>query len=236
MTQLSLLKIKLKEEAQVTLRNPDRIQTVGFDEQDFKYGLRLATDAHPLLPITEWVCHHLCLKCGIPCPDFQVVTRKHSDERTFGSKWELNCDQFIMDEVTEQQAALWMMDTLNDVAAIYALDCFLPNDDRHMGNFLFRRSPSRRAVAFDWDHVRLFDPWPLMNGSNTLQMLDWLAKSGLLVLPRWHRTLDLLSSITDNELRTMLDSAPDSWCSVSEKDRLQAWWKSHSAARILALR
>jgi hypothetical protein len=235
MTQLSLLPIRLRDEFEADRTKSKDLLWTGFDEQDRRYALKTCEPANPALPLTEWICYHLCLLCGIPAPDFAIVTRKDGSQ-AFGSRWEDDVDELRKDETAPAEFALWIDSTRDDLSAMFALDCFLPNSDRHMGNVLFRRGPRRRALAFDWSRTQLFEPWPLAPNSNTLSNLGWLRHTGFYSAAAWNAVLEKLAHITHTDLRQLLDSAPDEWCATLSKDILEDWWKTHRHARLDSLK
>ena len=235
MSQLSLFPIRLVDEFEADRSKSKDLLWTGIDDQDRRYALKTVEPDNPALPMTEWICYQLCLRCNIPAPDFSVVARKNGT-MALGSRWEENADQYSPSEVTMVQLALWLSQTTDDVSAMFIFDCFLPNSDRHMGNILFRRTPRRRALAFDWSRVTLFNPWPLAMSSNTKKNMAWLQGHGLYNPRSADSVLDKLRLVTHTDLEEIINAAPNEWGDAVSNAALINWWKTNKDARIDSLK
>lgn len=235
MSQMSLLPIRLRDEFEADRSRSKDLLWTGIDEQDRRYALKTREPSNPALPLTEWTCYHLCQLCAIPAPDFAIVTRLDGSP-VFGSRWETDVDQMVKDETPPPLLQLWIDEARDDVSAMFMLDCFLPNEDRHMGNILFRRAGRRRAVAFDWSRTRLFDPWPLHPSTNTARNLEWLKRNGLYSRPAAEAVIERLREISHTDFRHILDLAPHGWSDSVSKDALEQWWRDRRHSRLDALK
>ena len=234
MTQLSLLPVELADEFEADRSRSKDLLWTGIDTQDRRYALKTIEPDNHALPATEWLCYQLCMLCGIPAPDFAIVTRLDGSQ-AFGSRWEDGADQYRKEETSHADFLLWLDETRDDVSAMFMLDCFLPNEDRHMGNILFRRGPRRRALAFDWSRTRLFEPWPLAPASSTARNLEWLKQSALYSPAAGARVLAKLAAMDHTQVERILSGMPPEWMTASAKTALVAWWRDHRLPRLDSL-
>ena len=88
------------------------------------------------IPASEWVCQNLADACGIPTPQFSQIQLMSGDVG-FGSQWD---ESAIKDQATRNQvvSAIPGLPLLAEMfSAIYAIDLFTFNTDRHLGNYFF---------------------------------------------------------------------------------------------------
>jgi hypothetical protein len=206
------------------------LKVVGFDQQDRKYAVKFSTPEEPEAAMTEWVCYNLCELLGIPHPDFDQVIRTNG-ETAFGSRWDENSLQFNASEMTMAQAVALLVKGKADTNSIATLDHFLPNPDRHLGNYLFRTNPrATRIVAFDWSQSTLFNPWPAQSSSVTIA--NWRDLRGRLKDRESIRsTIEALKSINPGTFESILTSAHPSWCTPQRMQQLLNWWSEFSMIR-----
>lgn len=206
------------------------LKVVGFDQQDRKYAVKFSTLEEPEAALTEWVCYNLCELLGIPHPDFDQVIRPNG-ETAFGSRWDENSLQFNASEMTQAEAVALLVKGKSDASSIATVDHFLPNPDRHLGNYLFRTNARTiRVVAFDWAQSTLFEPWPSHSSSST--STNWRGMRGLLKdRDSMRSTIEALKSINKATFESILTSAHPSWCSPQRIDQLLNWWSEFSIIR-----
>lgn len=87
MSQTNLLPVRILNEVDAT--------TFGFDGKDLKrvaqcddghsYAMKRVQDGE-LVPLAEWVGHHLCGRCSILTPDFAVLNDPDGQPPSFGSR------------------------------------------------------------------------------------------------------------------------------------------------------
>ncbi len=232
MSQMSLLPIILVDEQPPEPGNSKDLLWVGFDEQDRRYALKTVEPAHKLLPLTEWLCYHLCALAGILTPDFAIVKRLDGSE-AFGSRWEENAKQFSPGKVSDAEFISWLTRARADVSAMFALDAFMPNDDRHLANILFTQSgPRLRALAFDWSRACFFEPWPWGPQSNSAKVWRWLLSMPLMVDHAAVKTrMDRIQAITGAQVETILQAAPGLWRDNFDCAAAGQWWQNQSSTR-----
>ena len=128
--QSALFPIDIVHEFPATGSTAD-LKHCGLGADHHKYALKTIDD-NVFLPISEWVGYHLCRSLGIATPDFEIVKRPDGT-LAFGSRWENNSRQ-----LSKNPSLLEMNNTFsickNELSEIYAIDTFLPNEDRHGRN------------------------------------------------------------------------------------------------------
>lgn len=60
----------------------------------------------------------MCILCGIPAPDFAIVTRLDGSQ-AFGSRWEDGADQYRKEETSHADFLLWLAET-RELLEMYA--------------------------------------------------------------------------------------------------------------------
>lgn len=236
--QISLLPVQLVDE-QPWERSLDKdLIWTGSDEQDRRYALKTVEPENPLLPLTEWLCYHLCALMGVVTPDFSVVVRIDGS-LAFGSRWESNARQFSPGRVSDAQFTNWINETRADISGMFALDAFMPNEDRHFRNILFVDTGARlRALAFDWSRTRIFSPWPWPKNSKSWSAWNWLVTMKLNDMTAFESKLRRACEITGERIALILNSAPEEWRRGFEVDAAAVWWDGNKAQRrdeVLAL-
>lgn len=240
MKQISLLPTILIDEQPADPEASKDLLFVGFDEQGRRYAIKTSEPKHPLLPLVEWLCYHLCNLIGIPTPDFAVVTRLDGS-LAFGSRWEENAREFSPAKFTEAQLITWLKSSSQDVSGIFCMDAFMPNEDRHLGNFLFvQTGPRLRALAFDWSRTHLFEPWPWQSISNSQLVWHWLKSIGVANMDVAASRMDRLQGITSEQVLQIVHAAPDAWKDKIDISAISNWWqvnrekRAHDALELLA--
>lgn len=187
-------------------------------------------DKQPLLPATEWLCTNLADLCGISVPVCKQI-KFPNGEIAFGSRWEGG----IEDDTNKTNALLGQLkvkgiETI--LPTIYAFDLFIHNVDRHMGNYLFRKSHHQSVLmAFDFSRALLYHNWPLPplplpDNCNSLITFRQISRHHNLDFNQAHIMLDHLDSMNDDVLQKLVDLMPSTWLDAKIRNNLDAWWKS----------
>jgi hypothetical protein len=233
MSQMSLLPVILVDEQPPEPGTSKDLLWIGLDEQHRRYALKTVEPGHKLLPLTEWLCYHLCGLAGILTPDFAIVKRLDGSE-AFGSRWEESTRQFAPGKVSETELMGWLNRSRADVAAMFALDAFMPNQDRHLGNILFSQTGGRlRALAFDWSRTHLFSPWPWPPNCNSAAVWRWLLQHGNAHsnIADAQARMERIKAITPEQVETILLSAPALWRDNLDCAAAAQWWKTERNPR-----
>lgn len=227
MSQLTLLPIQLVDEQPADRAVSKDLLFIGFDEQDRRYALKTVEPSAPLLPLTEWLCYHLCRLVGIITPEFAVVLRLDGTP-AFGSRWEENAREFSPAKVSEADLLGWLQKTKSDTSGMFAMDGFMPNPDRHLGNILFVQTGTRlRALAFDWSRTAIFEPWPWPNDCNSAQNWQWFKAIGNTDAAALAARLQRLQGVTAQQVFDILQAAPELWRNNVNIESATQWWQTH---------
>jgi len=230
-SQISLLPVQLVDEQPFDKSSAKDLLWTGADEQGRRYALKTVESANRLLPLTEWLCYHLCAQMGVLTPDFTVVVRLDGT-LAFGSRWEADARQFSPGRVSDAQFVSWVNETKSDVAGMFALDALMPNEDRHFGNILFIDTGARlRALAFDWSRTRIFQPWPWPPECKSWRSWNWLLTAGFQDLKVVSAKLERVREITSGMVSNILKAAPAEWRENFDVDEAAIWWDSNKAQR-----
>jgi hypothetical protein len=230
--QISLIPVQLVDEQPVDRSIAKDLLWTGSDEQNRRYALKTVESGKELLPLTEWLCYHLCGVAGILTPEFSVVTRLDGTP-AFGSRWESDARQFSPARVSDAQFTTWIAETKVDVSSMFALDAFMPNEDRHFGNILFVDTGARlRALAFDWSRTKIFSPWPWPLDCKSDHAWGWLCTAKLYDMPVIESKMARLRDVTGDKLLKILMAAPPLWRQNFDVDGAALWWDANKDHRI----
>lgn len=231
MNQISLLPTILVDEQPPPPNTSKDLLWIGFDEKGSRYAFKTSEPQHPILPLIEWLCYHLCSLAGIATPHFAIVQRVDGS-LAFGSLWEEQAQQFNPSKISEVQMTTWLQRASSDVSAMFALDAFMPNPDRHLANILFVQiGPRLRALAFDWSRTHLFSPWPWAQGCNSTQVWQWLKHSALVQPQATQAHMQRIASITPEQVKNILLAAPQEWRNNLDCEATAQWWGTQAHQR-----
>jgi hypothetical protein len=241
MNQIPLLPVRLVDEQPPEEGKSRDLLWVGIDDQDKRYALKTVEVKNPLLPLTEWLCYHLCNLSGITTPDFAIVTRLDGS-LAFGSRWEETAKEFSPGKVSDIELMGWLDRSKTDISGMFALDAFMPNEDRHIGNMLFvQTGPRLRALAFDWSRTRMFEPWPWPAGCNSDKTWVWLHSLKMCDMGVVGSLFARIKSITSTQVMAILDAAPETWRDNIDTQTAAEWWgqnrdkRAADASKVLQL-
>lgn len=243
--QLSLFPVSLVQEEPVNLGTA-QLKRIGHDENGRKYAIKSVLD-DPLLPLTELFCYELCRVIGIETPNYaKIVCRDGSV--AFGSVWDTDSTDLTLAKLSLPDQQIMLSKAANSLSAAMALAFFLPDSDRHYGNFLYRKAGNHiAAMAFDWSHVTPCLKTPVFSWTleaaqalmpehqpiNTLAAWKYLKTKGLWRPAVAARTLDKLKEAPDYFVDTILAAADPSWIPPDfDRAGLSLWWNQNRHARI----
>ncbi|WP_372825196.1 hypothetical protein [Polaromonas sp.] len=194
------------------------------------YALKSVTE-HPLLPATEFLCYRLASACGLPVPYSAIIEVEPNGELAFGSRFE---GGVVGQKAVGTGDQLQMFkDCADPISAILALDVFVGNEDRHRGNFLFRKNyqDSWVPVAIDYSRalfVRGFpdDSFPISPNCNTRNTINVLKRTEIWNGPFAVFALDSLRNVQRANISHWLNEMPAAWLPPPVKSRLVDWWQS----------
>jgi hypothetical protein len=195
------------------------------------YAIKTTQD-DPLLPLTEWFCYELCGRVGIPTPGFAVVKRPNGD-LALGSR--IDRDTVLVGDwdVDPLKINMLLKEIGPELSAIYALDWFLPNPDRHANNILCRAMRDGRKVplAFDWSLVNslsadpVFSQRPWSPTCNSAKMVSIIKSLGGWDARREGESFSRIGAVTPEIIRAILEATPTLWLPRPELiDAIVKWW------------
>lgn len=232
--QSSLIPIKIIQQTPSNLGTAD-LKFIGLADDSHQYALKRLAD-HAFLPISEWVGYHLSRAIGLATPDFATVWL---DEQTpaFGSRLEL-VQQLGLPPSLIQIAKYFGPDLCAATEPIFAVDSFLPNDDRHARNFLWRETATGvLPLAFDFSRAWLigglpFGKFPLSENDHTIQMWRYLKSTFSYTRPEV--PMRKIVELPDDWLEMVFDLAPHQWLDGFDIKSTIDFWKTQRKARCNA--
>jgi hypothetical protein len=219
---------------------------MGEVEADDHHMYYIKGDAHGRpVRASEWICTHISEAVGIGAPTPSAI-EKNDGAVVFGSRRISGvADSAITVSYLSTPTALNVGIPVSGLtpilSSIYALDMFINNDDRHLGNYLtVDDKGTRRLYAFDFSRA-LFWQWPWngfpQQGANTrrwgrmLQGLHGFDQNSAF------GTLDRLSDLAPNTIEGFINAMPSDWLSAAIRAEFIDWWTSSAKkVRIAELR
>lgn len=202
-------------------------------EADDAWRYYIKGDAHGRpVRASEWLSTQIAEMVGVAAPA-AVTIELASGEVVFGSRRIAG----VADDVTttaylttpsNSNVGLPAVNLKALLSRIYALDMFLNNDDRHLGNYLsVDDNGVRRLYAFDFSRA-LFWNWP-WNGfprsdRNTRQWGRVLRSLHGFDAPAASAILDGLSGLSVPALQQLVNHMPSGWLSASATAEFLAIW------------
>lgn len=180
------------------------------------------------LPASEWLGHRLANACQIATPF--TATLHHGALLGFGSRIEGAVQSFR--DLSPPERCEVVTQCSQAMCATLALDVFIGNEDRHLGNWLFRRNLDGQWAPLCIDFSRaLFrrgfptDPWPLPP-CNTTATMALLKAAGLWDGPYAVFAIEQLQRVTPAVLQHWLQECPLPWLPEPARATLTTWWAS----------
>lgn len=226
--QLALLPLRIDAEFEAQFRTADLKKIVRAIDGHF-YALKAQTE-HPLLPASEFLCYRLATACQIAVP-FSAILVGSDETHYFGSRFEgatteaTAAGPTIGLEMFKQSAA--------QVSAALAFDLFIGNEDRHRGNFLFRKNYQQQwaPLAIDYSRALLVrgfpnDVFPMPDNSHTRTTITQMKISGLWNAPQAVFSISTLQQIKVDHVERWFDEMPSTWITGDQREGLLRWWGS----------
>lgn len=197
------------------------------------------TRKQPGIPASEWICHQLADACRIATPQYAQIELQ--DGRIgFGSQWDSSA---TTDQVTRTRIAMaipGLPGLAAQFSAIYVLDLFVHNVDRHLGNYFFVKTRQGYGVkAFDFSQALFYHGWQIpglpLNHCNTLSCYRSLRVSYQYDKQAGAELIRCLRRLPLVQLRQWLDEMPPAWLSATRKARFTDWWDNEAGQRLLLI-
>lgn len=191
-------------------------------------------DDHPALPLTEWVCYQLWRACGLPVPDCAALYQADKLP-AFGSRFELNSAQLT--STSPLTIASFFGPHLPAIAALYPLDAFITNNDRHGRNMLVRQGLVADAlVSIDFSRAAMVAGKPFGKQAllkrpdcNTTQW--WRYFRDRLKVQADMRALDAAGKLPGHWLADTINQAPEPWRQGIDLQAICSFWEKRRTAR-----
>jgi hypothetical protein len=184
--------------------------SLGLVEADDHHNYYIKGDAHGrLVRASEWLGCNISEAVGIGTPTPAPIQRM-DDTLVFGSRSiagvaddTLTASYLTTPTISNQGVRSSGLTSI--LSSIYALDMFINNEDRHLGNYLsIDDNGKRRVYAFDFSRA-LFWQWP------------WLS------FPQPGQN-------TRNTIEAFINQMPSDWLPTAVRTEFVAWWASNAKA------
>jgi len=209
--------------------------SLGEVEADDHHRYYIKGDAHGRpVRASEWISTYIAEEVHIGAPAPMVIERLNGDV-VFGSR------RIAGVADTTVTAAYLMAPTASNVSpassglasilsGIYALDMFLHNDDRHLGNYLsIDDNGVRRFYAFDFSRA-LFWSWPWngfpSKGCNTRKCGEILRALHGFDIGAAAAIIDRISSLAPKTVEAFVKSMPADWLTEPRRSEFSDLWKN----------
>lgn len=196
----------------------------------------------PGVAASEWIGYRIahCAQVAVP---YCAVLDLPDGRRVFGSRWEGATVQFhdAQDPAAKREL---LASCAHSIGALLAADLFAGNEDRHLGNLLFRRNQARQwsMLAIDWSRalfVRGFPADTPLGPCNTATTIAVLRQLGLWDRAAAQQAMTDLQAVSHRQFGQWLAEMPPAWLAQAVRDQAAAWWQGadyHARiVRVLAL-
>lgn len=209
--------------------------SLGDVEAEDRHRYYIKGDSHGrLIRASEWLSTNIAEQVGITTPVPTIIERQNGS-LVFGSRRipgvsnQLVTIQFLTTK-TESNSTAKVTGLKEVLSSIYALDLFLYNDDRHLGNYLSVPDEDiRRLYAFDFSRA-LFWKWPWVGfpekNDNTRRCGYLLRQLHGFDHAAADATLDRLSALDDSTIQNFIGSMPSDWLPPNQHADFIAWWSN----------
>ncbi|WP_462121344.1 HipA family kinase [Methylorubrum thiocyanatum] len=219
---------------------------LGEVEADDNFRYHIKGDAHGrFVRASEWLCTLIAEEIGIAAPTPMVIQRIDGS-LVFGSRRisgvaEETATRAYLAQPSNSNLGAPPVGLRPLLSAIYALDLFIFNDDRHLGNYLsIDDQGTRRLYTFDFSRAMFWD-WPWNGvppvGSNT-RMVGRLMRMLHGFDPVAAATvLDRIEGLPLATVEGFVKRMPEEWLPVEVRREFLAFWGGQPRpARVEELR
>lgn len=207
----------------------------GEGRDGMKYNIKTVTKT-PAVPGAEWFCHHLAEYVGVAAARPTIVSVAGELVPAYGSRWETGMlDQARNNDVLtgklpgERLAARF--------SALYALDLFVHNVDRHHGNYAFVQiDGTYRLVAMDFSRAWTYHGWPLPPppmppNQSTISQGRVVRQHHPFDLPEAVYVLDRIAAVSIDRVQEIFKQMPRDWLDGGSRAAIARWWTDGSLSQ-----
>lgn len=178
----------------------------------------------------EWICHALADNAGLPVLEYRPIL-DGAGRVLFGSRYLLNGGPGGLSGYKILAGALPLAEARNVLSALYAVDLFLGNWDRHADNLMIEQDAAPRIRVMDFSEApALIDAAArgTIPGAGTVTVTAGRKLRALYGFSPDAATLalDRLDAVTDARLKEIVDGMPSDWLSAPIRSDFQNWWSS----------
>ncbi|MFN4114950.1 MAG: hypothetical protein ACK4F7_00430 [Inhella sp.] len=227
MSQLNLYSLRVRRH-QPARGKGKSLLVEGIAENGLEYALKRQAEGL-MVPGTEAICYRLAQACGIATPA-EAMLIDLDGAAVFGSRIE---GGLFETETLEPEARIQEFQACaGRLSACFALDLLVGNEDRHFGNFLYRRRADGllAILAIDYNRAFWLSGWPpalsSLRQTMTLTGLEMLRALGLWRPVDALTTLGTASTIRVQDLTDWISALPAQWIPEAQRQQLLDWWGS----------
>lgn len=202
-------------------------------DDGLRYYLKSDTGGR-LIRASEWLGTFLAESVGIAAPHGTVIQR-HNGDLVYGSRRIIGVADHMTTRIYLATASLSnapdrVLGLSSILSSIYALDLFIFNDDRHLGNYLsVDDNGVRRFYAYDFSRS-FFWRWPWQGvpepHQNTVTMGRVIRAMHGFDLLAAKTTLDRIEAVSTAQIEAELLRFPADWLPPPLREEFIAWWSS----------
>lgn len=212
---------------------------VGFD--GLPYILKKVEEHNPLMPVSELVCSRMAAASQIACATGHLANLPNG-EQAFASRAESGVLPPKMAAIRLTTDDVFLLKVTATISAIYALDVFVRNVDRHFGNYLIRQTfAGADLMAVDHSRSLFVTGWPakkidLPQDCKTSLCQSILRRKQPLSRAGAVAAIDRLLQLDDDWLSRNICDVPVAWWPAPQRQVVDRWWRRHRARRLARIR
>lgn len=178
----------------------------------------------------EWICHGLADFAGLPVLEYRPILTS-AGRVLFGSRFLLHGGPGGAGVYKILAGVLSLAEACTVLSALYAVDLFLGNWDRHPDNLMIEHDAAPRIRVMDFSEApALIDPAQRgkIPGAHTATIVTGRLLRKLYGFDQSAAELALkrLDAGPPGRLKEILDEMPADWLPAAAKDDLLNWWSS----------
>ncbi len=191
----------------------------------------------PWLCANEWLCNHLASACSVPASSVRVVDM---EDGHYAIGIRLDGDTQVdltASDILDQQTKRITLKNQPEVSRIAFFDAIIKNKDRHLNNYLIRKTVlGHSIVAIDYSRALFFNGFPppdfhAVKDSKTGQTWQFIGMENQ-AYQQWISIKELktvaenMNKIPAPWLETILNSMPYEWLDDTLRHSISAWFES----------